>query len=180
MQSFPRTYLPLITFVALPNCHWVVSIHLPWSWSYQCAPITLQWLYTPPPFAYRQVATNHFFNENTLRPRGSSSNPRPIGFYQQHNFTLLTYRTLISSGCFDQPSFGLWARRASSAPRWWVSCAEDWTRVSALKGPYPNRWTTQDGLSLGSFDLPPPARIRPDMLPLHYNDSFFPLHNTPS
>ena len=120
MQSIPRTYLPLITFVALPNCHWVVSIHLPWSWSYQCAPITLQWLYTPPPFAYRQVATNHFFNENTLRPRGSSSNPRPIGFYQQHNFALLTYRTLISSGCFDQPSFGLWARRASSAPRWFV------------------------------------------------------------
>ena len=27
-----------------------------------------------------------------------------------------------------------------------------------------------DGLSLGSFDLPPPARIRPEMLPLHYND----------
>ena len=60
-----------------------------------------------PPFAYRQVATNHFFNENTLRPRGSSSNPRPIGFYQQYDFALLTYRTLISSGCFDQPSFWL-------------------------------------------------------------------------
>ena len=25
---------------------------------------------------------------------------------------------ILSSGCFDQPSFGLWARRASSAPRW--------------------------------------------------------------
>jgi hypothetical protein len=27
-------------------------------------------------------------------------------------------------------------------------------------------------LSLGSFDLPPPARIRLEMLPLHYNDLF--------
>jgi hypothetical protein len=26
-------------------------------------------------------------------------------------------------------------------------------------------------LSLGSFDLPPPARIRLEKLPLHYNDS---------
>ena len=53
-----RTYPSLITFVALPkyhriastkapmnSCHWMVSIHLPWSWSYQYAPITLQWLY---------------------------------------------------------------------------------------------------------------------------------------
>jgi hypothetical protein len=63
-----------------------------------------------PPFAYRQVATNHFFyifNKKPLRPRGSSSNPRPIGFYQQHDFALLTCHTLISSGCFDQPSFWL-------------------------------------------------------------------------
>ena len=27
-------------------------------------------------------------------------------------------------------------------------------------------------LSLGGFDPPPPARIRPEMLPLHYNDLF--------
>ena len=26
-------------------------------------------------------------------------------------------------------------------------------------------------LSFGGFDPPPPARIRPEMLPLHYNDS---------
>ena len=26
--------------------------------------------------------------------------------------------SVISLGCFDQPSFGLWARRASSAPQW--------------------------------------------------------------
>jgi len=49
-------YQSLITFVALPkyhrvaltkapmnSCHWMVSIHLPWSWSYQYASITLQW-----------------------------------------------------------------------------------------------------------------------------------------
>jgi hypothetical protein len=49
-------YQSLITFVALPkyhrvaltkapmnSCHWMVLIHLPWSWSYQYASITLQW-----------------------------------------------------------------------------------------------------------------------------------------
>ena len=38
--------------------------------------------------------------------------------------------SVISLGCFDQPSFGLWARRASSAPQWL-------------------------GVSLGGFDPPP-------------------------
>jgi hypothetical protein len=28
-------------------------------------------------------------------------------------------------------------------------------------------------LSLGGFDPPPPVRIRPEMLPLHYNDLFY-------
>ena len=34
--------------------------------------------------------------------------------------SILTTRLhrILSSGCFDQPSFGLWARRAPSAPRW--------------------------------------------------------------
>ena len=41
--------------------------------------------------------------------------------------------SVISLGCFDQPSFGLWARRASSAPQWlgchWVvSIHLLWTR----------------------------------------------------
>ena len=39
--------------------------------------------------------------------------------YLSHPFFWCAHLPIISSGCFDQPSFGLWARRASSAPRWW-------------------------------------------------------------
>ena len=62
-----RTYPSLITFVALPKCHWVVLIHLPRRWSYQCAPITLQWLvwYMPPSsfdFSIAHIRHIHFFD----------------------------------------------------------------------------------------------------------------------
>ena len=78
----------------------------------------------------------------------------------------------ISSGCFDQPSFGLWARRASSAPRWWVVIG--WFRSTSsdilLVGTLPLRFndfhvivwfrsTSSDILLVGTH-------------PLRFNDSF--------
>ena len=40
----PPSHISIATFIALPKCHWVVSIHLPRHWGRQYAPITLQWL----------------------------------------------------------------------------------------------------------------------------------------
>ena len=107
-------------------CHWVVSIHLPWLANLY-APITLQRLgliCAPSPFT-------RLFHRT----------------YLSHPFFWCVHLPNISSGCFDQPSFGLWARRASSAPRWW-------------------------GCRLVVSIHLPLARIRPGMLPLHYNDLF--------
>ena len=76
----------------------MVSIHLPWLANLY-APITLQWLgliCAPSPFT-------RLFHRT----------------YLSHPFFWCVHLPIISSGCFDQPSFGLWARRASSAPRWW-------------------------------------------------------------
>ena len=73
----------------------------PRRWSYQCAPITLQWLvWYVPPFIFR------LFHRT----------------YPSHPFFWCVHLPNISLGCFDQPS---WARHGlkcskhvSSAPQW--------------------------------------------------------------
>ena len=80
--------------------------------------------------------------------------------------SLITFVALpnISSGCFDQPSFGLWARRASSAPRWWVVIGWFRSISSGLVSMRPhtaNGWFRSTSSNTAS------------MRPLHYNDVFW-------
>ena len=119
-----RTYPSLITFVALPkyhriastkapmnSCHWMVSIHLPWSWSYQYAPITLQWLYlicAPKRKRLFSSASDCFQAQATVSKRKRLF-PSASDCFPSH-ISVTAFTVPIFQKSLYKPSFGLRAR----------------------------------------------------------------------
>ena len=122
-QTRSKAQQACVLCATMMGCRWMVSIHLlrlfvGWHAS-NYASMTFTSLCGFEPHPPTVVGTHPLrFND--------SFDICPLYLLQDFSFAHIcrklhcVHLPNISSGCFDQPSFWLWARRASSAPRWFV------------------------------------------------------------